>query len=119
MKKPIQRTGRLKLLHRLLPQYLKYVGFHQRKLYHETLVSSKKPQRIFKNMQLPLQLFSCNQKRLSDHPNKQIYLENKKGPLDLFNHLDMLFGLRQKRGALGLFQTERFFLFQEHNHGLR
>lgn len=83
MKKPIQRTGRLKLLHRLLPQYLKYVGFHQRKLYHETLVSSKKPQRILKNVQLPLQLFGCNQKRLSDHPNKQIYLENKKGPLDL------------------------------------
>ena len=83
MKKPIQRTGRLKLLHRLLPQYLKYGGFHQRKLYHETLVSSKKPQRILKNVQLPMQLFGCNQKRLTAHPNKQIYLENKKSPLDL------------------------------------
>ena len=46
----------------------------------------KKTQRIFKNMQLPMQLFVCNQKRLSDHPNKQIYLENKKGPLDLNKH---------------------------------
>ena len=87
MKKPIQRTGRLKLLHRLLPQYLKYVGFHQRKLYHETLVSSKKPQRILKNVQLPMQLFGCKQKQLSVHSNKQIYLENKKGPLDLFKML--------------------------------
>lgn len=30
-----------------------------------------------------MQLFACNQKQLSAHPNKQIYLENKKGPLDL------------------------------------
>ena len=34
-------------------------------------------------MQLPLQLFACNQKRLTAHSNKQIYLENKKGPMDL------------------------------------
>ena len=30
-----------------------------------------------------MQLFGCKQKQLSAHPNKQIYLENKKGPLDL------------------------------------
>ena len=74
----------MKLLHCLLPQYLKNGDFYQRKLYYETLASSKKPQRILKNVQLPMQLFACNQKRLTAHPNKQIYLENKKGPVDLF-----------------------------------
>lgn len=77
----------MKLLHCLLPQYLKNGDFYQRKLYYETLTSSKKPQRILKNVQLPMQLFGCNQKRLTAHPNKQIYLENKKGPLDLFKML--------------------------------
>ncbi len=34
-------------------------------------------------MQLPIQLFGCKQKQLTAHPNKQIHLENKKGPMDL------------------------------------
>ena len=73
----------MKLLHCLLAQHLKNGDFYQRKLYYETLASSKKPQRILKNVQLPMQLFGCNQKRLTAHPNKQIYLGNKKSPLDL------------------------------------
>lgn len=73
----------MEILHRLLPQHLKNGNFYQRKLYRETLASSKKPQQILKNVQLPMQLFGCKQKQLSVHSNKQIYLENKKGPLDL------------------------------------
>jgi len=36
------------LLHCLLPQYLKNGDFHQRKLYRETLASSKKDPADFK-----------------------------------------------------------------------